>query len=161
MVNRIQPKNSNTKTKNTFWRFKLGKSTQIRNFYLPTVGLRITLLNNESKIAYEYDFIQKRFLSRQEALSKNEWSKTLRYFRIKKGMENYHDNRKTTYLISDLHLDHANIIKYCSRPFLLSDVDEMNMVLVNNWNNTVKRQHNFFLRRFIFWTEGQDLRTHG
>ena len=123
---------------------------QIGNSYLPSVGLRITLLNNESKIVYEYDFIQKRFLSRLEALSKNEWSKTLRYFRIKKGMENCYDNRKTTYVISDLHLDHENIIRYCSRPFLFSDVDEMNKVLVNNWNNTVKDNTIFFLGDLSF-----------
>jgi len=40
------------------------------------------------------------------------------------------------YLISDTHFDHANIIKYCNRPF--ADVAEMNKIMVNNWNNTVK-----------------------
>ncbi|MCD6371398.1 MAG: hypothetical protein J7L39_01645 [Candidatus Aenigmarchaeota archaeon] len=39
------------------------------------------------------------------------------------------------YLISDLHLDHENIIKYCARPFVT--VKEMNEVLVNNWNRTI------------------------
>ena len=36
------------------------------------------------------------------------------------------------YLISDLHLDHGNIIDYCDRPF--ESVDEMNDQLVDNWN---------------------------
>jgi len=36
---------------------------------------------------------------------------------------------------SDHHFAHANIIKYCSRPF--SDVDEMNQTLVKNWNSRV------------------------
>ena len=39
------------------------------------------------------------------------------------------------YYTSDLHLGHANIIKLCKRPF--SDVDEMNAVLISNWNNRV------------------------
>jgi calcineurin-like phosphoesterase family protein len=40
-----------------------------------------------------------------------------------------------TYIISDTHFDHANIIKYCGRPF--SSVKEMNKTMLNNWNNTV------------------------
>lgn len=37
---------------------------------------------------------------------------------------------------SDTHFDHANILKYTNRPF--SSVDEMNDVLVSNWNFLVK-----------------------
>lgn len=36
---------------------------------------------------------------------------------------------------ADLHFDHANIIKYCDRPF--ADVDEMNEGLVQRWNAVV------------------------
>ena len=39
------------------------------------------------------------------------------------------------YLISDLHLDHINIIDYCGRPF--DTVEEMNDSLVKYWNDTV------------------------
>ncbi|AXG08504.1 metallophosphoesterase [Haloplanus rubicundus] len=39
------------------------------------------------------------------------------------------------YLISDLHLDHDNIIDYCDRPF--SSVKEMNETLVKHWNAVV------------------------
>ena len=35
-------------------------------------------------------------------------------------------------LISDLHLDHDNIIDYCDRPF--GSVEEMNETLVEHWN---------------------------
>ena len=40
-----------------------------------------------------------------------------------------------TWLISDLHFDHTNIIHYCSRPF--ANAEEMNKVLLNNWNGLV------------------------
>lgn len=40
------------------------------------------------------------------------------------------------FVISDTHFGHANIIKYCSRPF--SSVEEMNEQLVDNWNKVVK-----------------------
>ena len=39
------------------------------------------------------------------------------------------------FFISDTHFNHANIISYCNRPF--KDVEEMNDVLVENWNNVV------------------------
>lgn len=64
---------------------------------------------------------------------------------IEKGKE---ENR--IYFISDLHLDHANIIHYCARPFLSSDVKEMNNVLITNWNNTVKNETIFFLGDLSF-----------
>ena len=39
------------------------------------------------------------------------------------------------YYTSDLHLGHANIITHCNRPF--SAVDEMDEVLIDNWNAKV------------------------
>lgn len=41
-----------------------------------------------------------------------------------------------TWLTSDPHFWHANVIKYCNRPF--KDVEEMNEMLVVNWNRVVK-----------------------
>ncbi|MGC9059418.1 MAG: 2'-5' RNA ligase family protein [Candidatus Aenigmatarchaeota archaeon] len=122
----------------------------MRYFYLPMYALRVTFLNDKSKIICEYDFLQKRLLSRREALDRKIWQKTLKLFRLKRGMENCKDDKKSIYLISDLHLDHANIIRYCARPFLFSDVEEMNRVLVDNWNNVVKDNTIFFLGDLSF-----------
>ena len=52
------------------------------------------------------------------------------------------DNSKI-YLIADPHFNHKNIIKYCDRPF--SSVDEMNKVLIKNWNNVVKKENRIFV----------------
>ena len=43
----------------------------------------------------------------------------------------------TTWFTSDMHLGHANIIRYCARPF--ADVAEMNAGLIERWNATVSR----------------------
>jgi len=41
----------------------------------------------------------------------------------------------TTWFTSDLHFFHRNVIVYCARPF--ATVEEMNGVLVENWNRVV------------------------
>jgi len=38
------------------------------------------------------------------------------------------------FIISDLHLGHANIIKYCNRP------KENNQMIINNWNKVVGKR---------------------
>jgi len=40
-----------------------------------------------------------------------------------------------TFLTGDTHFGHANIIRYCSRPF--TSVEEMNRKLIENWNAVV------------------------
>jgi calcineurin-like phosphoesterase family protein len=47
------------------------------------------------------------------------------------------------YYTSDLHFLHQNIIKYCSRPF--SDVQEMGIRLISNWNARVKPEDEVYL----------------
>jgi hypothetical protein len=60
----------------------------------------------------------------------------------------------TRYLISDLHLDHANIIDYCDRPF--TDVEEMNETLVENWNETVDDDDEVVFVGDLALTRGED-----
>jgi calcineurin-like phosphoesterase family protein len=47
------------------------------------------------------------------------------------------------FFTSDLHFCHANIIKYCNRPF--SSVEEMNEGLITNWNSVVKQQDTVYI----------------
>lgn len=39
------------------------------------------------------------------------------------------------WFVSDLHIGHTNIIRYCNRPF--ESVEEMDQAIVNNWNRFV------------------------
>lgn len=51
-------------------------------------------------------------------------------------MEEYTaETAKRVWLISDTHFDHANIIRYCNRPF--PSVQAMNRAMFNNWNNII------------------------
>lgn len=58
------------------------------------------------------------------------------------------------YITADLHLGHANIIKYCDRPY--EDVEEMNSDLIRRWNETVTDNDRvFFLGDFALGSAEQ------
>ena len=105
--------------------------------------LRVTLLK-QGRILGEYDLIQRAFLYRHQALSWANMQKTITALkeikdnqgkRIEVHLIETPSVDKKIFFISDLHLDHANIIEFTKRPF--KNVTEMNETLVSNWNNTV------------------------
>jgi calcineurin-like phosphoesterase family protein/2'-5' RNA ligase len=120
------------------------------------VMVRATLLKG-GFILREYDFLLRRPLVRSLAKDKKVYAQTLEL--LKGHFENkFNPNEFTeekirvkdksfieklkgifakprTFVTSDLHLDHINIIRFCKRPFL--NIEDMNKTLVNNWNNTV------------------------
>lgn len=126
--------------------------------------LRITVLNKNRKIMREYDLILKRWLNRWQALSWYWWRKTTNKLRELQGLplerkqsllERLFDYiksigaKRSTYLIGDTHFDHANIIRYCHRPF--RNVQEMNKAMARNWSDTVKpRDTVYFLGDWAF-----------
>jgi len=70
-------------------------------------------------------------------------------------------NNEHTFLISDTHFDHENIIRYCNRNF--KNKDDMNTCLLDSWNNNVRDSETvYFLgdlrygrgsRSMMYWFE--------
>lgn len=50
---------------------------------------------------------------------------------------------KKTWFIADTHFNHINVIRYNNRPF--KDVDEMNRVLIKNWNDLVGQNDTIYI----------------
>jgi calcineurin-like phosphoesterase family protein len=63
--------------------------------------------------------------------------------------------KNKTYFTADLHFGHANIIRYENRPF--KNKEEMNEVLIENWNNTIKSTDSdiFIIGDFAFATAAE------
>ena len=55
---------------------------------------------------------------------------------------NFKFNAEHTFFTSDTHFNHANIIKFCNRPF--KDVEQMNEVMITNWNNAINKDDTVF-----------------
>ncbi|MDG6921375.1 MAG: 2'-5' RNA ligase family protein [Nitrososphaerota archaeon] len=126
---------------------RLGPEVEgLRRIYLPSEAWRIPLLGN-GKIVYEYDILMDKILTRSQALSRYFLSQDLDKYRKRNYIEvdsraHVTSGGPKTWLISDTHFGHGNIISHCARPFL--DAAEMDRILVNNWNNTVSSEDTTF-----------------
>jgi len=56
------------------------------------------------------------------------------------------------WVTSDTHFFHANIIKYCNRPF--DNPKQMNECLIDNWNSVVKQGDKVYHLGDVFMGEG-------
>jgi len=115
------------------------KVNPVQPVTLDDTGLRITIMQEET-ILGEYDLVEKRWINGDYRHDNKSWQTTLGLFRQRSGFEltdPLPSHPDDIFLIADLHLGHANIIRYCSRPFLVSDASEMDHVLLKNWNYTI------------------------
>ena len=53
------------------------------------------------------------------------------------------------YFTSDLHFNHANIIKYCGRPY--ASKEEMTEALIHNWNETIYPDDTVYILGDFMW----------
>lgn len=58
-----------------------------------------------------------------------------------------------TYITSDLHFGHRNIIKYENRPF--NDIQEMDNWIIKNWNKTVEEDDLVYILGDFSWYKGE------
>jgi calcineurin-like phosphoesterase family protein len=126
---------------------------------LDETGLRLTVMQDKEILA-EYDFLEKRWITGGYSHNNKSWQKTLADYRHFAGLERSDPvtpDPDAIFLTADLHLGHANIIRYCSRPFLASDVKEMDHVLIKNWNYTVAPVNQvYYLGDFMYGSHIQD-----
>lgn len=65
--------------------------------------------------------------------------------------------KNKTFYIADTHFGHANIIKYCNRPF--TDIYHMTEVLVNNWNSVVSEDDEVYMVGDFTLTKNKEIIT--
>jgi calcineurin-like phosphoesterase family protein len=131
---------------------------EVQPLTLDEAGLRITIMKGESILA-EYDLLEKRWIVSNHSQNNPAWQNTLRLYRHLAGFELL-DPRFSDpgdiFLISDLHLGHANIIHYCCRPFFFSDIREMDHVLIKNWNYTISPANRVYYLGDLRYGRGGD-----
>lgn len=64
-----------------------------------------------------------------------------------------YEQHGNVYLLSDNHFGHTNIIKHANRPF--SSVEEMDEVMLNNWNSTVGKNDTVINMGDFCWTKNK------
>ena len=55
------------------------------------------------------------------------------------------------YYISDLHIGHANVIRFDKRPF--ADLNEMHRTIIDNWNSRVKTDDTVYIIGDFIWAK--------
>jgi calcineurin-like phosphoesterase family protein len=63
------------------------------------------------------------------------------------------------FFTADNHFDHANIIRYCFRPF--KDKDEMNRAMITNWNLHVKKEDTVYVGGDFMFVKRKDAASVG
>jgi calcineurin-like phosphoesterase family protein len=102
---------------------------------------------HNDEILGEFDLLRECWLSQEEIHDPRSWQQSLALYRKRVGFElsaPVDHGPDEIFLIADLHLGHANIIRYCSRPFVPADVAEMDRVLVSNWNYCIAAKDRVF-----------------
>jgi calcineurin-like phosphoesterase family protein len=105
--------------------------------HVPLTVFRIALLRNGT-VREEFDMPSGTWLPRGLAYNREKTAVSLKQYRRISGIEmvsHLKPAETPPFVVSDLHLGHENIIKYCRRPF--SSAAEMDEVLINNWNRVV------------------------
>lgn len=59
------------------------------------------------------------------------------------------------YYISDLHLNHKNVLKFDNRPF--KSVEEMNKVIERNWNAKITNADTVYILGDVIWILNDDI----
>jgi calcineurin-like phosphoesterase family protein len=59
------------------------------------------------------------------------------------------DVKRMIYFTADLHFGHANIIRFCNRPF--QSAQEMDETLIANWNAVVKGNDDVYILGDLFY----------
>ena len=107
--------------------------------YAPLTSLRVMVLKN-GETEREFDLPAHEWLTRKLVFNQERSAASLVQYRKLAGLElasRPEPGEKPPFILSDLHLGHNNIIRYCRRPF--NNAGEMDRVLISNWNLTVGR----------------------
>jgi calcineurin-like phosphoesterase family protein len=136
---------------------------RVRPVHLPGEAVRIRIMRGD-RVGAVFDLPSGEWLSARKAGDPALMGETLRQFRLASGKErtaNPRDGGREVFVIGDLHLGHANIIRFCGRPFAPDGVEEMDEVLIANWNRTVgKGDHVLFLGDLTYNRTGVALRRY-